>query len=87
MRCGEYFSMEKKNPHGFKTYLISIANETKNMAIRQDQLQIFRMSTPFRSGWNLPVLSTGSDCDAIHSSFGQRLDYILPLRFSAGPNY
>jgi hypothetical protein len=59
------FQLEQQNPTWIQTYLISIANETKNMSIRQDQPQIFRMSITFSPGWNLPILSAGSDRDPL----------------------
>jgi hypothetical protein len=52
-RCGEFFSIQQKNLHGFK--LVSSRSTTN--------VQDVEVPTNFSSRWNLPLLSTGSDCD------------------------
>jgi hypothetical protein len=74
-----FFSMEQKNPHGFK--LVSSRSTTN--------VQDVEVPTNFSSRWSLPLLSTGSDCDPLkpRQKIGLQLDYILPLRCSAGSNW
>jgi hypothetical protein len=68
-----------ENPHGFK--LVSSRSTTN--------IQDVEVPTNFSSRWSLSLLSTGSDCDPLkpRQKIGLQLDYILPLRCSAGSNW